>query len=179
MRLLQAELTKRNFVKLKFKTVEVGINGIDDASNPKTSKEYDKIAHRHLVDAFYRFSPHLLFQTQLIDDKVAIPADTEPEEWFQKFKFKEDKRFDGVRVTMIKTFGKETVEGIQILGFKENESGDVCPLKTGVIYWDREDPNHYALNHIVQAAYETLEFEVEEYDKGKNEKTTTQIEMFS
>lgn len=179
MRILKCELTKKGLLKLDYKQTEVGINGLDDAAIATTKKTSDKQAHRHLVDAFNRLSPHLLFQTELIDSKVAIPADMEAEEWFQKFHFDDDDRFEGVSVTKIETFGKDSVEGIRIIGQKENSNGDVCPLKTGVIYFDREDPDHYPLNHIVETAWETLEFECEEWLKGKNSNTiTNQLTIF-
>lgn len=179
MRLQKVELSKKNLVKIQYKQVEVGINGIDDAANVKNNKESDKPAHRHLVDAMQKMAPHLLFQTQLIDHKVNIPADMEPEEWFQGWHFDNDSRFEGVRVTKVETFGKDSVEGIRLFGEKVNENGDKCPLKTGVIYWDREDPTHYPLNHIVMTQFETLDFECDLNLKGKNENTiTNQMALF-
>jgi len=179
MRLLTAELTKKNFLKLSYRQVEIGINGLDDAATVGNKKTYDKEAHRDLIYAFNRLCPHLLFQTELIDKSVAIPADIEDKKYFDDFLFDDDERFEGVTVTKVQTFGKNEIEGIKIFGEKTNSNGDVCPLRTGVIYFNQNDGTEYALRTIVQSQYETLEFECEEYDKGKNSNTiTNQLQMF-
>jgi len=179
MRLLKCELTKKGLLKLDYRQTEVGVNGVDDAAIATIKKTSDKVVHRHLSNAFSRFIPHLLFQTELVDHKVAIPESLSAEEWFTGLHFDDDDRFEGVQVTRIDTFGKDSIEGIRIIGYKENSKGDICPLKSGVIYFDREDPEHYALNHLVQASLETLEFECEEWEKGKNANTiTNQLSFF-
>jgi len=178
MRVLKAELTKKNQLKCEYKQTEVGRDrNLDQPFNVKVGKVSDQEAHRDLCYAFSRLSPHILFSSELIDAKVAIPTSIEDKDWFDKFHYEDDSRFDGVNVNKIETFGKNAIEGVRLIGTKETSKGEIVPLKSPVIYFDRSNTEHYPLVAILESQIETLIFEIEEYQAGKNV-NSNQLSLF-
>lgn len=166
-RIEKVELKKDGTIKVKYKQNEVPRSGDMEFCKAKYLKESEQLAHKDLTNAFARLTPHLLFSTELIGEDIAIPSHIEDKEYFDKFHFEDDPRFADVHVTAVQTYGKDSLDGVQLFGYKENSKGYQCKFKTDVIYLDRADPNHYQLLVILDSQIETLLHEVEEYINGK------------
>ena len=164
-RILKADLRKDKSVKVVFKQQEVGKEGMDSMYNTQVDKKTDQVAHKDLQYAFARLAPHILFYTELIGPEIAIPADMEPVDFFNKFNYEDDLRFKGLEVTGIETIGKNSIDGIRIKGTKENKFGDITPIKTTTIFLDRSPDNskRYELVVLLSAQLETLITELESY----------------
>lgn len=174
-RIETVELKKDGTIKVKYKQNEVSRNGEMEFVKAKYVKESEQLAHKDLINAFLRLTPHLMFHTGFADKNVAIPTKMEDKIWFDDHHFMEDDRFKSVRVTGVKTFGNDVIDGVSLSGFRENDEGYQCKFKTDCIYLDRADPNHYPLVVILDAQIETLMFEVEEY--VNNGKTIPKAQM--
>lgn len=179
-RIISAHLTKKNTLKVKYKQQEVGKNGLEEVFDSELAKSSNQEIHRDLDVALHNLVPHLMFSTGLIDGSVAIPPTIKDEEYFQKFHWQDDKRFEGVSVTGVKTFGKHVVEGIYIYGQVENEHGDVTSFRSPLISLDISPENKYQLNHILNPQWATVETEIDKYIfELKNVKTiTNQLSIF-
>lgn len=179
-RIISAHVTKKGTLKAIFKQDEIGKNIAEDVFNAELSKKTSQKIHRDLENAFDAFIPHLMFSTQLIDKSVAIPTNISDEDYFKKWHFEDDRRFDGIKITGIKTFGKHAVEGIYIYGHKKTEHGDIVELKSPLISFDHNPENKYPLHVLASSSYETLEDEINKYlFELKDEKTiTNQLEMW-
>jgi len=162
-RIISAHITKKNTLKAKYTQKEVGKGGLDTLYDTEQTKKTTQEIHRDLDYAYQKMVPHLMFSTQLIDKSVAIPADMEPENYFNDFFWEDDKRFDGIHITGIKTFGKHAVEGIYLYGYKMTEFDDVVELKSPLISLDRSPANTYPLHVLFGAQMETLLTEIELY----------------
>lgn len=168
-RILSATLTKKNTLKVKFNSTELGRGGLDEMYSTKQQKETTQEAHHDLIYALDALTPHLLFRSELIDKSVAIPTSVKDEDWFLKFHWEDDKRFENFKITGIKTFGKNAVEGVYIYGHKQTEHGDIVELKSPLISLDRSENNLYPLHVIFGSQIETLLTEINKYVfEGKN-----------
>lgn len=179
-RIISAHLTKKNTVKVKFKTQEVPKGQVEESFDAELSKTSNQEAHRDLVHALDALTPHLLFRSELIDKSVAIPTSVKDEDYFLKWFWEDDARMKNFKITGIKTFGKHAVEGIYIFGHKETEFGDVVGLKSPLISLDHSEENNYPLHRILSSQMETLLDEIDKYlFEGKNVNTiTNQLSMF-
>lgn len=162
-RIVSAHLTKKNTLKAKYTQKEVGKGGLDTLYDTEQTKKTTQEVHRDLDYAMQKLVPHLMFSTQLIDKSVAIPADMEPENYFNDFFWEDDKRFEDIKITGIKTFGKHAVEGIYLYGHKVTEFDDIVELKSPLISLERDPNNNYPLNVLFGAQIETLLFEIDKY----------------
>lgn len=160
---------------IKFATAEQP-RGYNEVVNETDDKNSDRIRHKDFQVALEKLAPHMLIRYGFSNlmDRLDRPID---KKWFDDFASEDDPRFDGIEMLGIIIQGKDAVDGVQLLGQKVSDDGEVLPLKTCSIglFNDGSD-YYYPLADILSSQIETLLTEAESFVNGKTG-ATKQMEI--
>jgi len=137
--------------------------------------------HKDFRNALERMTPHLLIACGLAEPEYGLIDKKFPidQEWFDKWEWKDDPRFQGVTVTGVHVIGKDSPDGIKLLGTKETPQGGVTALKTPLIsLLKNADGWNYPLLDLIDVQFDTLLTEAQEYHTDLKHAPDPQLEMF-
>lgn len=162
---------KRDYLKVEFAKVEIGKE--QQMFDAKFTKQSNQPASRKLSDALEKLCPHLLYATELCTTEIILDDKIDARKWFDEFKFHEEERFQGLKITGIEFIGNnDVIDSVKLYGYRETQltdKGFKVPLETQVINLDRTAENHYPLVVIleeqIQAVHDGLEAW---YEKGES-----------
>lgn len=132
----------------------------------RTATERDLPMHRELQYAIEALVPHLLWSTELIDEKINLDAKMDYEKWFSESLYAEDSRFNNVTITGITFYGTEALDAVKLHGFKETIKTAKpfrVKIESPVINLDRVAENQYALVKILDEQIDTVLIEIEKW----------------
>lgn len=169
---------KKDYLRVTYNLVEVSKDRQTfDANYIKTSNQP---MTRELSDAIKKLIPHLMYGSELVDSTMKLKDNLDYEAFFNKFHFQDDERFDGVEVTGVQFYGKESLDSIKIFGYKETQltaKPFKVKIETPVINLDRMEENRYALCALLCDHVDDLETLLDNWLTKGDTLPANQVEM--
>ena len=171
---------KRDYIKLELDKVEVSKD--KQLFDVHWTKKSNQLMSRKLSDLMEKLEPHLLWATELTDRTIITDEKIDARKFFNEFKFRDEERFQGLKVTGIDFIGNnDVIESVKLYGYRETQLTDVgfkVPIPTPVINLDRTAENHYPLVVILEEQILDLHAELLLYLEKGETLTIAQQAMF-
>lgn len=152
----------------------------NDPHNDKTpGKHMDLPRHADFIRAMDKLKPHLVIAPGFAEPFDALGNILKHEDFNEFFADSKEapQAFKNLEVTGIIIQGKNASDGVQIVGTKTNDNGDVTKIRTGSIALKRvPDGFNYPLLEILDTQIDTLLSEADKYLARKKHGAGVQTE---
>jgi len=165
------------FLKVQYKKSEVSPKRSAAIWNAEYTKKSDQPLSGALSNMFDMLTPHLLYATELTGMDIKLDKEIDAKKWFKEMRYHSEERFEGLQITEVHFFGKDSIDKIKLKGYREtqhSEKGFKVKLETDWIDFDRAAENHYPLLFILIEQIDDLETSAVAWlEKGE----TNQVEL--